>query len=148
MVSRLSLSCLAALLLVVGAALAEDAPTSAPVGGDRAPALKAEELRTLYGEQKKLIQTISAKGHNIVMDVYPDGRLYGHDTSLIGTAAVGGGNSDGKWRVDESENRVCHEWGNKYWTGACYFVRPVGQGAYEWFSSAGRPGSRFTIAPQ
>jgi hypothetical protein len=148
MVSRLSLPCLSVLLFAVGPALAEDAPTSTSVGGDPAPTLKAEELRKLYGEQKKLIQTVSAKGHNLTMDVYPDGRLYGHDTSLIGTAAVAGGNSDGKWRVDETENKVCHEWGNKFWTGGCRFVRPVGQDAYEWFGSAGRAGSRFTITPQ
>jgi hypothetical protein len=149
MIAKSLVPFLAAVLLVTAAAHAHaEATAGDPLAGEGVTVLKAEQLRKLYGERRKLIETVTVKGHKIRMDVFPDGRLFGNNTSLVGTNAAGAGNSNGNWRVDEEKNQVCHEWGNHHWTGGCYFVRSAGPDSYEWFRSAGQGGTRFTIVPQ
>lgn len=109
--------------------------------------LTAAELRHLYGDRPVVIGFTSPKG-NIRYEVKPDGRLFGHNDSLVGTAAVGAGSSDGKWRIDEAAAVVCHEWTNRWWQNNCSPVVETEPGAYAWSGRGGAGGLKFTIKPE
>lgn len=117
-------------------------------GGTQYPrTLTAAEVKRLYGERPVAIEYAIAQG-TIRWDVFPDGRLFGHNVSAIGGAAALYGNSAGKWKVDESTGKVCHEWENTRWTNSCSMVVETGPGSYTWSRSGGPGGLKFTIKPQ
>lgn len=109
--------------------------------------LTAAELRHLYGDRPVVIAFTIAKG-SIRYEVKPDGRLFGHNDSLIGSAAAGAGSSDGKWRIDEAAAAVCHEWTKHLWQNNCSPVVETARGAYAWSARGGAGGLKFTVKPE
>ncbi len=105
------------------------------------------EVKRLYGERPSIIQFSTGRG-DIRYEVFPDGRVFGHNDSLIGTAAVAAGTSSGKWRVDEGSGAVCHEWDNARWTNSCSRVVETEPGAYAWSRRGGTGSLKFSINPQ
>lgn len=123
----------------ISAALADD--------GAFPRALAAAEIQKLYGDRASLIDAAGVKGH-FRYEVMTDGRLIGHNLDLIGSAAAANGTSDGKWRVDAANNKVCHEWANPRWQNACFAVLQTGPAAYEWSPTGSPGGTKFTLSPK
>ncbi len=93
-------------------------------------ALNAAELQKLHGERAVTMTTSGAR--HLRYEFMPDGRVVGHNTDLIGGAAVTAGTSDGKWHVDAAANKICFEWANGRWQNNCLGVIQTAADAYEW----------------
>ncbi|HEX8964008.1 MAG TPA: hypothetical protein VF801_13485 [Rhodocyclaceae bacterium] len=118
---------LSALALAAGASIAAADEAAFP------HALTAAELQKLHGERAVTMTTSGAR--HLRYEFMPDGKVIGHNTDLIGGAAVAAGTSDGKWHVDAAANKICFEWANARWQNNCLGVVQTAADAYEWSPS-------------
>jgi hypothetical protein len=104
--------------------------------------LGAAEVQKLYGDREVRIDA-----GKLNYDVKPDGTMIGHNTALIGGAAVQAGTSNGKWRVDTATGKICHDLDNGRWMSGCFVVTQTGDGSYEWSPTGSPGGMKFTVTP-